>query len=86
MNYTDRDIGVLPSNPRHCTGFAIALPIQSLDPLECGRGEASCSIDIALCWSEKHLTEEHLLKACHRSKDECYVLNELYRQGYWRAT
>ena len=44
--------GFLSGNTRHCTGFTIALPIQSLDPLECRRGEASCSIDISLRRSE----------------------------------
>ena len=37
----------LPSNTRHCTGSTIALTIRSFDPLECRRGEESCSIDIS---------------------------------------
>ena len=50
---------------RHTLKISIALLIQSLD----------------LRWSENHFTKEHLLKDCHRSKDERYLLKELFRQG-----
>ena len=46
--------------------ISIALAIHSLD----------------LRWSENHFTKKHPLKDCHRSKDECYLLEELFRQGY----
>ena len=42
----------------HIAGISIAVAIHSLDPLECRRGEESCSIDIALRWSAKHFTKE----------------------------
>ena len=38
--------------------FSIALAIHSFDPLECRREEESCSIDIALRWSENQTTKE----------------------------
>ena len=66
--------GFLSGNTGHCT------------PLECRRGEASCSIDISLRRSENQTTKEHLFIACHRTKIECFLLNELYRQGYWHAS
>ena len=40
-------MGPLSSNTRHCT------------PLECRCEEESCSIDIALRWSENQTTKEH---------------------------
>ena len=62
-------------------GISIAVVIHSLDPLECGDWAHHDSIDISLRWSENQTTKEHLLKACHRSKNECCLLNELVRQG-----
>ncbi len=63
--------------------YQATLPINAPHgtPLERGDWTHYDSIDIALCWSKKHFTKEHLLKACHRSEDECYLLKELYRQG-----
>ena len=34
-----------------------------------------------LRWSENLSTTERLLKTCHRFKDACYLLKELFRQG-----
>ena len=59
--------------------ISIALAIHSLDPLECRREEESCSIDIALRWSENQTTKERFFKTCHGAKNECYLLNELFR-------
>ena len=50
-------------------------------PLERGDWTHHDPIDIALLWSENPSTKEHLLKAGHRLKDECYLLKELFRQG-----
>ena len=78
---SESTIGNLSSNTRHCT------------PLECGREEESCSIDISqdllsrslfsrlIHWSENHSTKKRFFKTCHRAKNKCYVLKELYRQG-----
>ena len=60
---------ILSSNTQHCTGSTIALPIQSLDPQECGDWGHHDSIDIALLRSENRTTKEHLFKAYHRFKD-----------------
>ena len=69
MNYSDRDNGALSSNTRHCT------------PLECRHEEESCPIDIALRWSEKQTTKEHLLKACHRFKDVVLLAERIIPTG-----
>ena len=46
MNRSNRNDGTLPSNTTHGAGFAIAVVIHSVDPLERGNLDISYSIDI----------------------------------------